>query len=105
MPFTFGDDPSFMGDSVSVQCTISSGDMPIKFVWFYNGNPLTDKDGINVGLFGKKTSVLGIDNIAEHHAGNYTCLAQNLAGMSAYSSELIVRGKENWNFDWAMHLH
>lgn len=53
---------------------------------------MSDVDGITVGTFGKKTSVLTIDSLSEDHAGNYTCIAANRAGTSAYSAELTVMG-------------
>lgn len=92
IPFTFGDEPSFIGDSHIIHCGISTGDMPVIFTWFLNGNQINKTHGINIGSFGKKNSVLSIDSLLETHAGNYTCLAQNRAGITSYYSELIVKG-------------
>lgn len=92
LPFAFGDEPAFLGDSTNVQCSVSSGDLPVMFSWTLNDKPLSEVNGINVGAFGKKISVLNIDLLAEHHAGNYTCLAENRAGRVTYSAELIVKG-------------
>lgn len=75
-----------------MQCYISSGDMPLNFTWELNNRPVLEINGITVGSFGKKTSVLTIDSLSEDHAGNYTCLAANRAGVSAYSAELTVMG-------------
>lgn len=83
-----------MGDSASIQCGISSGDLPIKFSWSFNNKPIDELSSVTVGSFGKKTSFLSIDSLAEHHAGNYTCLAENAAGIENYSSELIVIGNK-----------
>lgn len=57
-----------------------------------NGKPVKDIEGIAIGSFGKKTSVLSIDSLSEVHAGNVTCLAANKAGISAYTTELIIKG-------------
>ncbi|KAK9680795.1 hypothetical protein QE152_g38810 [Popillia japonica] len=92
IPFSFGEAPSNLGDSASIQCGISSGDLPMRFSWFLNGETIGQDEGINIGSFGKKTSVLSIDSLAEHHAGNYSCVAQNKAGIESYSAELIVIG-------------
>lgn len=92
LPFAFGEEPSYIGDSITVQCTITSGDMPISFAWFLNGNPIKNLLGISLGSFGKKTAVLAIDTLMESHAGNYTCVAQNKAGLNTFSAELIVKG-------------
>lgn len=91
-PFEFGDEPSFLGDSASVQCYISAGDIPVNFTWQLNNSPVSQINGITVATFGKRTSVLTIDSLSENHAGNYSCLVTNRAGMSAYSAELIVKG-------------
>lgn len=92
LPFSFGEGPSKMGDLTTVQCSMASGDIPVKFSWYLNGKPVQQSDGINVGTFGSKTSFLSIDSLAENHAGNYTCLAQNSAGLSSYTAELTVMG-------------
>lgn len=92
VPFIFGDEPSNSGDSATVQCSISSGNIPVQFSWFLNGNPVENIEGITVGKFGTKTSVLSIENLAEVHAGNFTCLAQNIAGLTSYSAGLVVKG-------------
>ncbi|XP_018577216.1 Down syndrome cell adhesion molecule-like protein Dscam2 isoform X5 [Anoplophora glabripennis] len=95
-PFIFGDEPAFMGDSTTVQCSLVSGDMPVEFSWLLNGEPVKEIDGINVGSFGKKTSVLSIDSVYELHAGNYTCVATNKAGVSTYTTELVVKVPPRW---------
>lgn len=92
LPFSFGEEPSFLGDSTTVQCSLSSGDMPVKFTWSLNNKPISDVQGIVVGSFGKKTSVVSIESLDEHHAGNYTCFASNKAGIARSSSVLIVKG-------------
>lgn len=92
LPFTFGDEPSYLGESNTVQCSLSTGDMPVKFSWTLNGKPLTDIQGVNIASFGKKTSVISIESVDEHHAGNYSCLAENNAGIASHSSILTVKG-------------
>jgi hypothetical protein len=66
--------------------------MPVKFSWTLNGKPLTDVQGVTIASFGKKTSVISIESVDEHHAGNYSCLAENKAGVASHSSLLIVKG-------------
>lgn len=92
LPFAFGEEPSFLGDSTTVQCGIISGDLPVTFNWFLNDKPLDKLQGINLVMIGQRTSVLTIDSLAESHAGNYTCVASNRAGLSTHSTELIVKG-------------
>lgn len=77
---------------MQVSCYVSKGDVPVSFSWLLNGKPTSDLEGIGVSSFGKKTSVLSIDSVDEQHAGNYTCLATNRAGVSAFTATLIVKG-------------
>uniref|UniRef100_A0A1Y1M5H0 Ig-like domain-containing protein n=1 Tax=Photinus pyralis TaxID=7054 RepID=A0A1Y1M5H0_PHOPY len=95
LPFTFGDEPSHLGESTTVQCSVSVGDLPMKFAWKLNGKPVSEIAGIHSGAFGKKASVLSIELLVEYHAGNYTCVVENSAGTSSYLSELIVNGTKS----------
>lgn len=81
-----------MGDSVSVQCTLSSGDLPVVFSWLFNQQSIQDISGITIGSFGRKSSLFSIDSLSGIHGGNVTCLATNRAGISSYSTELVVKG-------------
>ncbi|XP_050305190.1 cell adhesion molecule Dscam2 isoform X14 [Anthonomus grandis grandis] len=95
-PFSFGDEPSFEGDSVSVQCNMATGDTPVTFDWMLNGNPVKKFKAINVGSFGAKISLLSIDGIQRELIGNYTCIATNRAGTSSYTAELTVKVPPRW---------
>ncbi|CAH0555673.1 unnamed protein product [Brassicogethes aeneus] len=94
--FDFGEDLPFASESVSVQCAISIGDMPVKFSWMLNGKRIHNGDKFSIGSFGKKVSFLSIDNLSEEHIGNYTCLAANIAGISSYSAELLIKVPPRW---------
>ncbi|KAG5890611.1 hypothetical protein JTB14_005121 [Gonioctena quinquepunctata] len=90
-PFSFGEEPLFLGETATVQCSINAGDLPVKFSWMINGKPIRKIDGFNIGSFGARVSVLSIDAVSEMHSGNYTCLASNNAGITSYTSELVVK--------------
>lgn len=92
LPFTFGDDPSNSGDSASVQCSVTSGDLPIHVRWLLNGFEINDEQGITTSKVGKRANALNIDNVQGTHAGNYTCEASNLAGTVDFMTALIVNG-------------
>lgn len=92
VPFDFGDIPSNFEDSVSVNCLISSGDLPIDIEWLFNGEAVNIFAGVSVMRGGKRTSLLTIDSVHAGHAGNYTCKAKNRADSTEYSAELIVNG-------------
>lgn len=92
LPFSFGEEPASLGESTTVQCSISLGDLPVTFSWLLNDERAESVADINVVTLGKKTSVLSIDSLTEYHAGNYTCLATNKAGTSRHHTLLIVNG-------------
>lgn len=89
MPFSFGDEPSNFGDSATVQCSVPSGDFPIDIAWLLNGMLI---EGDKVAKFGKRVLLLNIDAVSGSHAGNYTCVASNLAGQVEHTAALIVNG-------------
>lgn len=90
--FTFGDEPLNFGESASVQCTISGGDLPMDVNWKLNGNDIPYNMDVTTSRMGKRINVLMIDSVKAHHAGNYTCLAKNKAGQTNQSALLIVIG-------------
>lgn len=94
LPFSFGDAPSFSEQYASVQCRVSEGDIPLEFIWLFNGQNLTEFMNIEISKTGKRGSVLNIESINANHAGMYTCLARNDAGNASYSAELKVNGVE-----------
>ncbi|CAG9840565.1 unnamed protein product [Diabrotica balteata] len=90
-PFAFEEEAN-SGDTIQVSCTASKGDSPMTFAWMFNGNPLIKQQkGISVTTVGRRGSVLSIDAVEGSHAGNYTCLVTNRAGISSYSAELLVK--------------
>lgn len=91
--FDFGDTPSNFGDSASVQCLVSSGDLPIDFVWFFNNKVIINNlNGISVAKMGKRNSVMNIDSVNGKNAGNYTCQVRNDASSANYTATLVVNG-------------
>lgn len=92
-PFNFGEDPANYEETVSISCIISSGDQPIDIEWLFNDYPISSYSGITVMRGGKRTSLLNIDSVKAHHAGNYTCKARNHAAAVNYTAELVVNGR------------
>lgn len=90
-PFTFGDEPINSGETVSIQCTISKGDLPLNMTWRLNGNPIGNNNGITIMKM-KRFSTLNIDSVSAVHTGNYECIAENSAGRTVYSAILNVYG-------------
>lgn len=91
--FDFGPTASNFGDSASVQCLVTSGDLPIEFRWLYNLRPVSEIAGITTAKMGKRNSVLTIDSVTEQHVGNFTCRATSNSVITVnYTAELIVNG-------------
>lgn len=90
--FDFGSEPSNSGESTSVQCLVTIGDLPLTFKWLHNGRPVSEMFGISTVKLGKRTYALTIDSVSGRHAGNYTCDVSNNAGTDRYNATLIVNG-------------
>lgn len=60
--------------------------------WKWNGLPLESYLEIQTEKRGKRINNLIIDLVSAKHAGNYTCLASNAAGVAEHTAELIVNG-------------
>lgn len=92
IPFSFSDEALNYDETVSATCTVSGGDLPINFIWLLNRVPIEPYQDILMEKRGKRISALMIDALKASHMGNYTCLAENPAGTSEYTSPLIVNG-------------
>lgn len=75
---------------MTVQCTVSSGDMPVKIIWDSNSEPIRDGSGVLLTAVGKRSSSLSIESVSGENAGNYTCRAKNRAGYVEYTATLLV---------------
>ncbi|OAD62724.1 Down syndrome cell adhesion molecule-like protein Dscam2, partial [Eufriesea mexicana] len=91
-PFSISEEPANWGEQMSTICSILKGDSPIEIQWSLNGEPITraSHPDITVTKTGRKNSVLIIDSVTAHHAGEYTCVASNLVGSVSRSAELSV---------------
>ena len=93
VPFSFGDLPANSGESVSATCSISAGDHPMEFAWFFNDEQLIPHDMPDVSISThKRRSWLEIEAVHARHAGTYTCSVSNDAGATSHSSILSVNG-------------
>ena len=91
-PFGFSDHAVNFEESVSVNCLIYLGDLPMDISWLFNGQPINAYTGVTIVKGGKKISLLSIDSVHGGHAGNYTCIAKNEADTTSYTAELVVNG-------------
>ncbi|XP_072155021.1 cell adhesion molecule Dscam1 isoform X2 [Bemisia tabaci] len=95
-PFSLPDNPLEAGESVSLHCSATSGDLPINITWWFNGLPVSLLSDISVSVVSKRLSVLEIESIKAFHVGNYTCVGKNDAGNMSHTAELLVNVPPRW---------
>ncbi|XP_037024226.1 Down syndrome cell adhesion molecule-like protein Dscam2 isoform X29 [Bradysia coprophila] len=95
-PFAFDGGPAETGQYQTLTCTVQAGDFPLNFTWLLNGIELRDSFDISISNVGKRSTFLTIESIQAIHAGTYTCLVSNKAGLSQYSTELKVNVPPRW---------
>lgn len=91
-PFTFGEDAVNSGEFITITCTVSKGDFPINISWSLNDLKINLFDGITASNTNRRSNQLTIDSAQAHHSGEYTCTAENLAGVAKFSSYLKING-------------
>lgn len=109
-PFEFARDVN-VGDRVSVQCVVGTGDLPLTFRWLKDDHPIIASSSIgektvnqqsagvdsnspvNIRQNDDFTSALSISAITRNQGGLYKCIVQNDAATETYSALLRVNGK------------
>ena len=89
----------YFGDSIQLTCHVSKGDKPIRLSWTFHGKELSSDLGIVTTRIGDDTSLLTVPSASTIHSGNYTCIAINLIGRTAYTAEILVNGISIMSFD------
>lgn len=92
VPFNFGDDEINAMDMVSASCTVNKGDLPLNIYWTRNGHKIFSNDGISISRTNQRISILSIESVRDRHVGNYSCVAENKAGIVELSAYLWVNG-------------
>ena len=92
LPFSFGEEAMNTGDSTSLTCTITKGDLPVEITWSHNNTNLTNDGNIVILKMSRKISTLSFDSVQAEHLGGYTCTARNSAGSSTHTAFLNVNG-------------
>ncbi|XP_018577221.1 Down syndrome cell adhesion molecule-like protein Dscam2 isoform X9 [Anoplophora glabripennis] len=95
-PFDFGEENINSGDVVSLACSINKGDLPLNITWEFNGTSLRDMYGVTVSMVNKRLSTLSIESVQADNAGEYKCIARNLAGYAEHSAYLYVNVPPRW---------
>lgn len=90
---SFGDEPINAGEIASIQCAVLKGDLPLEITWMFNDKPITrERTDVTVSSSGKRLRQLTIESVNAGHAGEYTCVASNVAGSTSKSALLHVNG-------------
>lgn len=91
-PFAF-EEKANSGDSVQLTCHASKGDLPLTIRWLHNKRPILSHLGILTNKIGDRISLLTIPSVKDQNSGDYTCLAENAAGIIDYTAKLYVNGE------------
>ncbi|KAL1500781.1 hypothetical protein ABEB36_006226 [Hypothenemus hampei] len=86
------------GMRAAITCQIMEGDLPITFRWERNGKTIINNAALGtvVRRIDEYASSLVIDQVSSQHSGNYTCIAQNVAGKEKYVVPLTVNVPPRW---------
>lgn len=91
-PFSFGEVALNSGQVVTAACSVIEGDHPLHLRWLFDNEPIKPRSGVTVFNIGERSAILSIGSVAHSHAGDYTCVAENEAGLSSHMSTLIING-------------
>ena len=86
-----------LGQRVSMLCSVTDGDLPLTLKWYRHDQlllPEAAASGISITEIGHYESVLRIDNLRPEHNANFTCVAENFAGVAQHSQTLRVKGRK-----------
>ena len=92
VPFSFGEKPVNQGNYVQLMCTVRKGDKPLSLTWSLKGDIISSDAAMTTTMIGLQTSLLSISSVDYQHSGDYTCRAENPAGVTSHSTTLLVNG-------------
>lgn len=100
-----------VGDRVSVQCVVGTGDLPLTFHWLKDDVPISsgpmnddksskksassvgEESSITIRQNDEFSSALSINSLQPNQGGTYKCIVENDASKEMYSALLRVNGK------------
>ncbi|CAH0714436.1 unnamed protein product, partial [Brenthis ino] len=89
-PFTFGEVAMNSGQVVTAACSVIEGDHPLQLRWLFDDEPIKPRSGVTVFNIGERSAILSIGSVMHNHAGNYTCVAENEAGIHSHTAILFI---------------
>ncbi|XP_059483764.1 cell adhesion molecule Dscam2 [Neocloeon triangulifer] len=85
------------GMRAAISCQIIEGDLPVTFRWERNGHPLPSPGLAAIARrLDEYSTSLVIERISSAHSGDYTCIAQNVAGTVSFTVPLTVNVPPRW---------
>ncbi|XP_051153617.1 cell adhesion molecule Dscam2 isoform X42 [Leptopilina boulardi] len=94
--FSFGGEAVNAGELVTVTCAITKGDLPIDIIWMFGDKEIEFGHDIVISSSSKRLKQLTIETVAAKHAGEYTCVASNIAGSVTQTAVLEVNVPPRW---------
>ena len=82
------------GDFAQLTCVVSRGDRPLSITWSLKGDIINSDPTLTTTMLGTQLSMLVISSVDYTHSGVYTCRAENPAGVTTHSAELLVNGNK-----------
>ena len=73
-------------------CNVRRGDKPLSLTWSLKGDIIFSDAAMTTTMIGVQTSLLSISSVDYQHSGAYTCRAENPAGVTSHSAQLLVNG-------------
>ena len=77
---------------MQLMCNVRRGDKPLSLTWSLKGDVISSDAAMTTTMLGLQTSLLSISSVDYQHSGEYTCRAENPAGVTSHSAELLVNG-------------
>ena len=98
VPFSFGESTVNQGEFAQLTCVVKKGDKPLSITWSLKGDVINSDPTLSTTMLGTQASMLVITSVDYQHSGVYTCRAENDAGITTHSAELLVNGNS-----WERH--
>ncbi|XP_049771417.1 Down syndrome cell adhesion molecule-like protein Dscam2 [Schistocerca cancellata] len=84
------------GARAQLSCTVSSGDLPIRFSWLKDNAPIPKSLQVSEKEVSEFISLLVFSKVSSQHSGTYTCVVSNNAASTNHSAQLQVKVAPQW---------
>lgn len=84
------------GMRAAISCQILEGDLPVSFRWERNGKQVLGTGNVVIRRLDEYSTSMVIEKITSEFSGNYTCIANNIAGTEKFTVPLTVNVPPKW---------